>query len=69
MADLHGRLNPATTTGVSQTLWTMEDVAERIEIRTAKPRYVGAIQEAGNGLSLPSRGEAVECWIAIQRPY
>jgi hypothetical protein len=23
--------------GVSATLWTMEDIAERIEVRTAKP--------------------------------
>jgi len=27
------RMNPAMTAGVSQTLWTMEDIAERIEAR------------------------------------
>jgi len=32
------RMSPAMAAGVSQTLWTMEDIAERIEARAAKPK-------------------------------
>ena len=35
------RMTPAMAAGVSQTLWTMEDIAERIEARTAKPAKRG----------------------------
>ncbi len=35
------RMSPAMAAGVSQTLWTMEDIAERIEARTAKPAKRG----------------------------
>jgi hypothetical protein len=31
------RMSSAMAAGVSQTLWTMEDIATRIEARTAKP--------------------------------
>lgn len=31
------RMSPAMAAGVSQTLWTMEDIAERIEARAVKP--------------------------------
>ena len=30
------RMSPAMAAGVSQTLWTMEDIAEKIEARMAK---------------------------------
>jgi len=30
------RMSPAMAAGVSQTLWTMEDIAERIEARRPK---------------------------------
>jgi hypothetical protein len=32
------RMSPAMAAGVSKTLWTMEDIAERIEARAAKPK-------------------------------
>jgi IS1 family transposase len=35
------RMSPAMAAGVSQTLWTMEDIANRIEARTAKPTKRG----------------------------
>jgi hypothetical protein len=35
------RISPAMAAGVSQTLWTMEDIAERIEARKAKPAARG----------------------------
>jgi len=35
------RMSPAMVAGVSKTLWTMEDIAERIEARTAKPAKRG----------------------------
>jgi len=35
------RMSPAMAAGVSQTLWTMEDIANRIEARTAKPARRG----------------------------
>jgi IS1 family transposase len=35
------RMSPAMAAGVSQTLWTMEDIANRIEARTAKPAKRG----------------------------
>ena len=35
------RMSPAMAAGVSQTLWTMEDIAERIETRQAKPMKRG----------------------------
>jgi len=35
------RMSPAMAAGVSQTLWTMEDIAERIEARMAKPAKRG----------------------------
>lgn len=31
------RMTPAMAAGVSQTLWTMEDIAEQIEARRPKP--------------------------------
>ena len=31
-------MSPAMAAGVSKTLWTMEDIAERIEARAAKPK-------------------------------
>jgi hypothetical protein len=31
------KVTPAMAAGVSQTLWTMEDIAERIEARRPKP--------------------------------
>ena len=30
------RVSPAMAAGVSETLWTMQDIAERIEARAAK---------------------------------
>jgi len=35
------KVTPAMAAGVSQTLWTMEDIAERIAARTAKPAKRG----------------------------
>ena len=35
------RMSPAMAAGVSQTLWTMEDIAEKIEARTTKPAKRG----------------------------
>jgi IS1 family transposase len=35
------RMSPAMAAGVSQTLWTMEDIANRVEARTAKPAKRG----------------------------
>ena len=35
------RMSPAVAAGVSATLWTMEDIANRIEARTAKPAKCG----------------------------
>ncbi|HTK34608.1 MAG TPA: IS1 family transposase [Caulobacteraceae bacterium] len=35
------KVTPAMAAGVSQTLWTMEDIAEKIEARTAKPAKRG----------------------------
>jgi IS1 family transposase len=35
------RMSPAMAAGVSQTLWAMEDIAERIEERTTKPAKRG----------------------------
>jgi IS1 family transposase len=35
------RMSPAMAAGVSRTLWTMEDIAERIETRQAKPAKRG----------------------------
>ena len=35
------RMSPAMVAGVSQTLWTMEDIAEKIEARMAKPAKRG----------------------------
>jgi IS1 family transposase len=35
------RMSPAMAAGVSQTLWTMEDIAERIEARRPLPRKRG----------------------------
>jgi IS1 family transposase len=35
------RMSPAMAAGVSATLWTMEDIAERIEVRMAKPAKRG----------------------------
>ena len=35
------RMTPAMAAGVSQTLWTMEDIAAHIEARTAKPAKRG----------------------------
>jgi hypothetical protein len=35
------RISPAMAAGVSQTLWTMEDIAEGIEARAAKPAKRG----------------------------
>lgn len=35
------KVTPAMAAGVSATLWTMEDIAERIEARTAKPAKRG----------------------------
>ncbi len=35
------KVTPAMAAGVSQTLWTMEDIAEKIEVRTAKPAKRG----------------------------
>lgn len=39
------RMTPAMAAGVSKTLWTMEDIAERIEARTAKPTKRGAYKK------------------------
>jgi len=30
-------MSPAMAAGVSETLWTMEDIAEKIEARAARP--------------------------------
>jgi hypothetical protein len=35
------RMSPAMAAGVAQTLWTMEDIAQRIEARAAKPAKRG----------------------------
>jgi hypothetical protein len=35
------RMSPAMAAGISDTLWTMEDIAERIEARQAKPAKRG----------------------------
>jgi len=35
------RVSPAMAAGVSKTLWTMEDIAERIEARATKPARRG----------------------------
>jgi hypothetical protein len=35
------RVTPAMAAGVVDTLWTMEDIAERIEARAAKPTKRG----------------------------
>jgi hypothetical protein len=35
------KVSPAMAAGVSATLWTMEDIAERIEARTARPAKRG----------------------------
>lgn len=39
------RMSPAMAAGVSDTLWTMEDIANRIEARTAKPAKRGPYKE------------------------
>ncbi len=41
------RMSPAMAAGVSQTLWTMEDIAEKIEARTAKPAKRGPYKKRG----------------------
>jgi len=41
------RVSPAMAAGVSQTLWTMEDIAERIEARNAKPAKRGPYKKRG----------------------
>jgi len=35
------RMSPAMAAGVSQALWTIEDIANRIEARAAKPAKRG----------------------------
>jgi IS1 family transposase len=40
------KMSPAMAAGVSQTLWTMEDIAEKIEARTAKPAKRGPYKKA-----------------------
>ena len=40
------RMSPAMAAGVSQTLWTMEDIASRIEARQAKPIKRGPYEMA-----------------------
>ncbi len=35
------RMSPAMAAGISNTLWTLEDIAQRIEARTAKPAKRG----------------------------
>ena len=34
-------MSPAMAAAVSQTIWTMEDIADRIEARAAKPARRG----------------------------
>ena len=44
------RMSPAMAAGVSQTLWTMEDIAERIEAWTAKSAKRGPYKKRGADL-------------------
>lgn len=41
------RMSPAMAAGVSATLWTMEDIAERIEARTTRPAKRGPYKKRG----------------------
>ena len=42
------RMTPAMAAGVVDTLWTMEDIAERIEARKAKPAKRGPYEKRAN---------------------
>jgi hypothetical protein len=42
------RTSPAMAAGISKTLWTMEDIAERIEAHTAKPAKRGPYKKRGS---------------------
>ena len=43
------KVTPAMAAGVSATLWTMEDIAAKIEVRTAKPAKRGSYKKRENG--------------------
>jgi IS1 family transposase len=43
------RMSPAMAAGVSQTLWTMEDIANLIEARTSKPAKRGPYKKRAAG--------------------
>ena len=40
-------MSPATAAGVVETLWTMEDIAEKIEAGAAKPAKHGLYKKRG----------------------
>jgi hypothetical protein len=47
------RMTPAMAAGVTDTLWTIEDIAERIEARATKPGKRGAYKNRGASLAPP----------------
>jgi hypothetical protein len=40
------RMSPAMAAGVSKTLWTMEDIAERVEARRSQPGKRGPYKKS-----------------------
>jgi IS1 family transposase len=45
------KMSPAMAAGVSQTLWSLEDIAERIEARVNQPKKRGSYKKAGDKIS------------------